>query len=89
MRVTEKDLTKVVERLNELTESPMAYFGEGRKTNIDHFCLYYAYGGVQLQRVCNESGGVSTYLHSGFTTKKDLYNLIHAFIDGYKLAKGI
>lgn len=89
MRITEKDLSKAVERLNELTGSPLTYMDENRKTNIGHFCLDYAYGGVQLQRVCNESGGVSTYLHSGFTTKKDLYNLIHAFIDGYKLAKGV
>lgn len=88
MRITEKDLTKIVERLNELTGSPLTYMDENRKTNIGHFCLDYAYGGVQLQRVCNHSGGVSTFLNSGYTTKRELYNLIHAFIDGYKTAEG-
>ena len=87
MRITEKDMTKLVERLNELTGSPLTYMDENRKTNIGHFCLAYAYGGVQLQRVCNYSGGVSTFLNSGYTTKRDLYNLIHAFIDGYKMSK--
>jgi len=87
MRITEKDLSKAVERLNELTGSPLTYMDENRKTNIGHFCLDYAYGGVQLQRVCNLSGGVSTVFHCGYITKGGLYNLIHAFIDGYKLAK--
>ena len=87
MRITEKDLNILVARLNELTGSPTTYFGEDRKTNIDHFCLDYAYSGVQLQRVCNHSGGVSTFFNTGYTTKKDLYNLIHAFIDGYKMSK--
>lgn len=82
MRVTEKDLTKLVERLNELTSSPLTYMDENRKTNIGHFCLDYAYGGVQLQRVCNHSGGVSTFFNTGYTTKGGLYNLTHAFIDG-------
>ena len=89
MRITEKDLTKLVARLNELTGSPLTYMDENRKTNIGHFCLDYAYGGVQLQRVCNHSGGVSTFFNTGYTTKRELYNSIHAFIDGYKTAKGI
>lgn len=87
MRITEKDLTKIVERLNELTGSPLTYMDENRKTNIGHFCLDYAYGGVQLQRVTNCSGGVSTFFNTGYTTKRELYNLIHTFIDGYKTAK--
>lgn len=86
MRVTERDLDNVVLRLNLLTNSPAEYFNEERKTNIRHFCLDYAYGGVQLQRVTNHSGGVSTVFNCGYTTKKELYSLIHAFIDGYKLA---
>ena len=85
MRITEKDLNKAVERLNKLTGSPLTYMNEDRKTNIGHFCLDYAYGGVQLQRVCNHCGGVSNVLHSGFVTKKELYSLINAFTLGYEL----
>ena len=88
MRITEKDLTILVARLNELTGSPLTYMDENRKTNIGHFCLDYAYSGVQLQRVTNYSGGVSTFFNTGYTTKRELYNLIHAFIDGYKMAEG-
>ena len=89
MRVTERDLDNAVLRLNELTGSPKSYFNDERKTNIGHFCLDYAYGGVQLQRVVNQSGGVSTVFNCGYITKGGLYNLIHAFIEGYKTAKGI
>ena len=85
MRITEKDLDKAVERLNKLTGSPLTYMNEDRKTNIGHFCLDYAYGGVQLQRVCNHSGGVRDVLITGFVTKKELYAQIHAFIRGFEL----
>ena len=86
MRITEKDLTKLVERLNKLTNSPTTCMDENRVTNIGHFCLDYAYGGVQLQRVCNKAGGVSDVFNARYTSKKELYNLIHAFISGYEMA---
>lgn len=89
MRITEKDLGILVDRLNKLTGSPASYFGEDRKTNVGHFCLDWAYGGVQLQRVCNECGGVSVVFSCGYTTKRSLYDLIHAYIKGYELAKGL
>ena len=87
MRITEKDLNKAVERLNKLTGSPETYMNEDRMTNIGHFCIDHAYGGVQLQQVCNCSGGVRDVLNSGFVPKKELYALIHALIAGYELAK--
>lgn len=87
MRITERDLDKTVLRLNELTGSPTSYFNDERKTNIGHFCLDCAYSGVQLQRVVNHSGGVSTVFNCGYTTKRELYSLMQAFVEGYKVAK--
>jgi hypothetical protein len=86
MRITEKDLERIVLTLNTLTDSPIAYFGENRKVNIGHFCLDWAYGGVQLKRVVTESGGVTLIFPCGYVTKKDLYWLIDAYITGIELA---
>lgn len=86
MRITEKDLKIAVARLNKLTNSPETYFNAERKTNVGHFCLDFADGGIRLQRVCNESGGVQVIFSCGYTTKRALYDLIHAYIAGYELA---
>ena len=87
MRVTKKMLENKVDHLNNVTDSPRKYFStDGEFTvNIDHFCISGAYGGYELQRTCNNGGGVNTPFNTGHIPKKELYNLINAFIDGYKL----
>ena len=84
MRVTKKMLENKVDYLNEITNSPIEYFSDDGKftINIGHFCISGAYGGYELQRVCNSGGGVRTPLNTGHIPKKELYNLICAFIDG-------
>ena len=91
MRVTKKMLENKVDHLNEITNSPMEYFRidyspgnvfRVRHVNIGHFCISGAYGGYELQRVCTSGGGVRTPLNTGHIPKKELYNLISAFIDG-------
>ena len=85
MRVTKEMLENKVDQLNMLTGSPRKYFSTDGKyiINIGHFCISGAYGGYELQRVYNEGGGVTTPLNTGHIPKKELYNLISAFIDGY------
>lgn len=78
-----------VRRLNELTGSPMSPYStiDGRNVaNIGNFHLSYAYGGVCLHRMANESGGVRTPIISYHTTKRELYDLINAFMDGIQFA---
>ena len=91
MRVTMKMLENKVNQLNKLTNSPTEYFKttdpSDNTVNIRHFCLSNAYGGWELQRTCNSGGGVSDCFHSGHIPKKQLYDLICAFIDGIYLAK--
>ena len=84
MRVTKEMLENKVDHLNEITNSPKEYFStDGKFTiNIGHFCIRGAYGGYELQRVCTSGGGVRTPLNTGHIPKKELYNLISAFIDG-------
>ena len=41
-----------------------------------------AYGGWKLERLVNESGGCSDVFGCGFVSKRDLYNRMHAMLDG-------
>jgi 2',3'-cyclic-nucleotide 2'-phosphodiesterase (5'-nucleotidase family) len=80
MRVTKTMLENKVDYLNKITNSPRRYCTTDNL--IGHFCISGAYGGYELQRVCNNGGGVTTPLNTGHIPKKELYNLISAFIDG-------
>lgn len=81
MRITTSDLEAAVKRLNKITGSPETYITNG-KCNIGHYCLSWAYGGVQLQRVCSDGGGINNVLGGGYCTKRELYEKMHAFIAG-------
>ena len=62
-RITDSMLEARVRRLNELTGSPLSPYStiDGRAVaNIGNFHLSYAYGGVCLHRMANESGGIRT-----------------------------
>lgn len=87
-RITEKQLEAVVERLNRLTQSPLASWtktDKGHKANIGNYHLDYAYGYVSLARMVNEGGGIEKILGSG--TKRELFDQIHAFIRGINATK--
>ena len=84
-RITQKQLEYLVERINEATNSPKASYTEteeGYKANIGNYHLSYAYGGVKLERMCNEHGGVNTVSTGGYSTKRELYDWMRAFLDG-------
>ena len=87
-RVTQKQLESLVDRLNEVTNSPRSYFNEEtRKINIGHYCLDYAYGGVALEKTVNEGGAVCVIIGRG--TKRELYDRLHALLDGIRIAKEV
>jgi hypothetical protein len=82
-RITQKDLEYQVATINEITKSPaQPWNAETKKANIGNYHLSYAYGGVTLHRMVNEGGGVTTPLGSGYRTKRELYEKMHAFIAG-------
>ena len=84
-RITQKQLEYLVERINEATNSPLASYTrmpEGPRANIGNYHLSYAYGGVKLERMCNEHGGVNTVSTGGFGTKRELYEWMQAFLAG-------
>ena len=86
-RITEKQLEALVGWINELTGSPATSYTrtDGKLTaNIGNYHLYFAYGGVNLHRMSNEGGGVNTPLGGGTRTKRELFNQLHAFINGLR-----
>ena len=85
MRITERDLRSVVDRINRMTGSPMLpYLRQDSRyiAQVVHYHLDGAYGGWQLCRMASESGGVNNVLNCGFVSKKELYDLMQAFIKG-------
>ena len=85
MKVTKKDLTATIDRLNRVTNSPETPWKrvDGRNVaQIGNYHLSEAYGGYELCQMMSEGGGVSDTLKSGHVPKKELYNLIHAFLRG-------
>jgi hypothetical protein len=91
-RITDKDLQGTVDYLNRLTDSPNTPYtriDDKLQANIGNYHLSHAYGGVKLHRMVNEGGGVREPISTGYTTKRDLYNQMHAFIRGLESAKGV
>lgn len=92
-RITEKDLAAVVNRINEMTGSPetsyTTYQENGKKkwkANPGNYHLQSAYGGHGLVRMCNEGGGVESII-GGYMPKRELYEKMQVFINGYGLSK--
>ena len=92
-RITNKQLESLVSYLNKITNSPDKSYSIGEDglyhANPGCYCLDGAYGGVNLNRICNDGGGVNTPLGGGFYTKKELYNKISAFIKGIEEGKSL
>jgi|TARA_R110000764_G_scaffold95554_1_gene179389 hypothetical protein len=101
-RVTIKDLEAKVENLNRLTNSPSTYstkLDDGKyRTNVGHYHLYQAYGGVELHRTVAKSfdllntafqGGVTCPAWTGCVPKRQAYDLLDAFIHGIETGKQV
>lgn len=88
-RVTKNDLEVLVNRINTLTGSPETEYTKtdaGYRANPGNYHLSWAYGGVSLERMCNDSGGVTSIL-SGYCSKPEMYQKLHAFLRGIDAAK--
>jgi hypothetical protein len=73
-RITIKDLNGVCSTLNRITKSDPTPYA------IGNFYITSTSNKYALERGEN-GGGYRTIC--GYTSAKDLYNFIHAFIDGY------
>ena len=93
MRITQKDLENLVDRINDITghdRKPYNHDKPGCNPNAGVYHLDYAYGGVSLDRMSLKQGctGIST-VTTGYDTKKDLYNKIQAILTGLEMSKQV
>jgi hypothetical protein len=89
MRTNQNDLYILINRLNELTDSPKTSWtrlGKGQSVaNVGNFHMYSAYGAFALHRIDNSGGGAQELI--GLCTKRELYEKIHSFINGINFKK--
>ena len=82
-RITKKRLGDLVENLNKLKKTPIIPYSKkedgGYKSNIGNYHLSFAYSGVSLHQMTN-NGGVRDVLNVGHVTKRELFNLIRAYM---------
>lgn len=89
-RITQKDLQAVVDRINRETNNPQTTWIKEDGKNKSQYGNYHidsAYSGYQLVRVVNPHGGVENVLNCGFVSKRELYDLMHAYIQGIECGK--
>ena len=90
-QTTINTLKFLVNRLNELTQSPLEPYTQneaGRmKANIGNHHLSQAYGGVCVHRMANDGGGVTTPIWHCHIPKKDAESQLRAYIRGIELVK--
>ncbi len=80
-RITRSDLEHLRDRINKATGSPMTAWSPNG-SNIGHYYLSGAYGGMKLERMDNKHGGCETISTQGFGTKRQLYVWMTAFLAG-------
>jgi hypothetical protein len=86
------DLTGLVDRLNRTAGAEVKAYREATEAekaagfysvaNPGTFYLEGAYGGHKLVQVINYGGGVRDVLRCGYVSKRELYHLIGALLDG-------
>lgn len=86
-RITVSDLEAVVRRINRVMNGtdqhePWERVDGTLRANVGVFYLDGAYGGYDLYRMVNESGGVDDVLRCGHRPKRELYDLMHAYLRG-------
>ena len=87
-RITEQNLLGLVGIINKMTGSPPEPWttdADGKHhANVGNYHQEGAYGGKRLGRMCTDGGGVTDVFECGFTTKRDLYERMRAFMLGFR-----
>jgi len=90
-RITNKQLEILADRMNEVTGSPKEAWTRAKdgtlKANIGNFHISRAYGGACVHRMMSEGGGVTTPISYGHIPRRDLFELMHAWLRGFEEAK--
>ena len=91
-RITDKHLKVLCDRINRahgVALEPYTRTDDGKlRGNIgSHYISSGAYGGVNLERIVNEAGGITNPLSCGHLPNRDLYNRMQAYLCGLDDAK--
>lgn len=90
-RITDKMLDNLALRINKATGSPETAYTRkaegGMRANVGNYHVSHAYGGVCLQRMSNEGGGVTCPLGNGHVPKRELWGQPQAFLSGIESTK--
>lgn len=86
IQITQQHLDSACARLNLMTGNPTTrgcMRPDGSlQSQVGHYHIEAAYGGWKLVQTMNQYGGVREPLGCGYTSRRDLLNLIHAMIAG-------
>ena len=83
-RITNKQLDALCDYINKITNSPSEPWAGGHAA-VGNYHISHAYGGVCLHRHVNEFGGVNCPIVHGHVPKRELFNLMQAFIKGLEV----
>lgn len=84
-RITDKRLQAVVDRINRTMGTPEAPYvkqDDRYVAQIGNYHLSGAYGGKALHQMQTDGGGVRDVFGCGHVSKRDLYDRMHAFLQG-------
>lgn len=86
-RVTKQDLENKISRINDAlgtANEPYAGRDENGNLIVNAGCVYLssAYGGYCLEQMC-KSGGCTSFLPTGYVSKKELFNAISYWFAGW------
>ena len=77
IRITDKDLQKLVNLINDLKG-----FKDVKYNTVGAYIIHFSYGGVSLAQVINNGGGVIDISQGGYGTRKELYIFLKGFLSG-------
>ena len=92
-RITKEMLEGLALTINEVTGNPTETYEQGEDgmwtSKIGNYHISYACGGASLHRMVNayRSGGVTDVFGRGHMPKRELGDLMHAFLRGYEAAQ--
>ena len=81
-------INQKIDFLNKITGNPPTTYKkvDGKvKAQIGNYNGYMAYSAYGLQQIVSDGGGVETIISLG--TKRELYNQLNAYINGYRANK--
>jgi len=88
-RITQKDLERIVLRINRALNRPETPYGKDEngkfKANLGNFHISGAYGGVALEEIQTDGGGVRRVSVGGYESKRALYTWMTAFLSGIEV----